>query len=112
MRGLKVAAAGIGILIALIVGWAVVGFVLHAVEFIVIAALVVGAVFVAIKVANAGKQVTRKRADREVRREPEPEYSRSLPRTDIEPAPSYQPTRASSQDIDDELARLKREMGA
>ena len=112
MRGLKVAAAGIGILIALIIGWAVVGFVLHAVEFIVIAALVVGAVFVAIKVASAGKQVTRKRADREVRREPEPKYSRSLPRTDVAPAPSYQPTRASSQDIDDELARLKREMGA
>jgi hypothetical protein len=38
MRGFKIAAAGIGILIALIVGWAVVGFVLHAVEFIVIAA--------------------------------------------------------------------------
>lgn len=114
MRGFKIAAAGIGILIALIIGWAVVGFVLHAVEFIVIAALVVGAVAVAIKVASMGKQVTRKRADREVRRESEPEYSRSLPRTDVEPAPSYQAPspRASSQDIDDELARLKREMGA
>jgi hypothetical protein len=112
MRWFKVAAAGVGILIALIIGWAVVGFVLHAVEFIVIAALVVGAVAVAIKVARSGKQISRKRADREVR---EPEYSRSLPRTDVEPVPtSYSPppSRPNTQDIDDELARMKREMGA
>ncbi len=112
MRWFKVAAVGVGVLIALIVGWAVVGFVLHAVEFIVIAALLVGAVAVAIKVARSGKQISRKRAEREVR---EPDYSRSLPRADVEPvATSYppQPSRASSQDIDDELARLKREMGA
>jgi hypothetical protein len=112
MRWFKVAAAGVGILIALIIGWAVVGFVLHAVEFIVIAALVVGAVAVAIKVARSGKQISRKRADREVR---EPEYSRSLPRTDVEPAAtsySAPPSRPNTQDIDDELARMKREMGA
>ena len=112
MRWFKVAAAGVGILIALIIGWAVVGFVLHAVEFIVIAALVIGAVAVAIKVARSGKQISRKRADREVR---EPEYSRSLPRTDVEPAAtsySAPPSRPNTQDIDDELARMKREMGA
>jgi hypothetical protein len=112
MRWFKVAAAGVGILIALIIGWAVVGFVLHAVEFIVIAALVVGAVAVAIKVARSGKQISRKRADREVR---EPEYSRSLPSTDVEPAAtsySAPPSRPNTQDIDDELARMKREMGA
>jgi len=110
MRGLKVAAAGVGILIALIIGWAVVGFVLHVVEFVVIAALVAGAVVVAVKVARSGKQISQKRADREVRREP----SRPLPRADVEPvATSYpQPSRPNSQDIDDELARLKREMGA
>jgi hypothetical protein len=112
MRGFKIAAAGIGILIALIVGWAVVGFVLHAVEFIVIAALVVGAVAVAIKVARAGKQITRKRPEREVRREPEPDYGRRLPRADVEPVATYPPPRASAPDIDAELARLKREMGA
>jgi hypothetical protein len=116
MRWFKVAAVGVGILIALIIGWAVVGFVLHAVEFIVIAALVAGAVAVAIKVARSGKQISRKRADREVR-EPkrEPKYSRSLPRTDVEPvATSYPvaPSRPNTQDIDDELARMKREMGA
>lgn len=112
MRWFKVAAAGVGILIALIIGWAVVGFVLHAVELIVIAALVVGAVAVAIKVARSGKQISRKRAEREVR---EPEYSRSLPRADVEPAAtsySAPPSRPNTQDIDDELARMKREMGA
>jgi hypothetical protein len=112
MRWFKVAAVGVGILIALIIGWAVVGFVLHAVEFLVIAALVAGAVAVAIKVARSGKQVSSKRAKREVR---EPEYSRPLPRADVEHvATSYpsQPPRQSSPDIDEELARLKREMGA
>ena len=112
MRWFKVAAVGVGILIALIIGWAVVGFVLHAVEFLVIAALVVGAVAVAIKVARSGKQISRKRADREFR---EPEYSRSLPRTDVEPAAtsySAPPSRPNTQDIDDELARMKREMGS
>jgi hypothetical protein len=115
MRWFKVAAVGVGILIALIIGWAVVGFVLHAVEFIVIAALVAGALAVAIKVARSGKQISRKRAEREVR-EPkrEPKSSRSLPRTDVEPvATSYPapPSRSNTQDIDDELARMKREMG-
>jgi hypothetical protein len=113
MRWFKVAAVGVGILIALIIGWAVVGFVLHAVEFLVIAALVVGAVAVAIKVARSGKQISRKREDREVR---EPEYSKSLPRADVEhvsaPYAASQPPRANTQDIDDELARMKREMGA
>ena len=112
MRLFKVAAVGVGILIALIIGWAVVGFVLHAVEFLVIAALVVGAVAVAIKVARSGKQISSKHAKREVR---EPDYNQPLPRADVEPVATpfpAQPSRASSQDIDDELARLKREMGA
>jgi hypothetical protein len=113
MRWFKVAAVGVGILIALIIGWAVVGFVLHAVEFLVIAALVAGAVAVAIKVARSGKQVSAKRAKREVR-EPD-DYRRPLPRADVEhvttPSPS-QPPRQSAPNIDEELARLKREMGS
>jgi hypothetical protein len=113
MRWFKVAALAVGILIAFLVVGSVIGFVLHAVVELVIAALVVGAIVVAIKVARSGKQVSRKRPDREVSREPE--YSTPLPRGEVEhvatsyPAPS---PRDSSQDIDDELARLKREMGA
>jgi hypothetical protein len=112
MRLFKVAAVGIGVLIALIIGWAVVGFVLHAVEFLVIAALVVGAVAVAIKVARSGKQISSKHAKREVR---EPDYDKPLPRADVEHVTtSYpsQPPRQNAPDIDEELARLKREMGA
>jgi len=113
MRWFKVAAVGIGVLIALIIGWAVVGFVLHAVEFLVIAALVVGAVAVAIKVARSGKQISRKHAKREVR-EPDDDR-RPLPRADVQHVTtpySPQPSRQSAPDIDEELARLKREMGA
>jgi hypothetical protein len=113
MRWFKVAAVGVGILIALIIGWAVVGFVLHAVEFLVIAALVAGAVAVAIKVARSGKQISRKHAKREVR-EPD-DYSRPLPRADVEHVTtpySSPPPRQSAPDIDEELARLKREMGS
>jgi nitrate reductase cytochrome c-type subunit len=94
------------------IGWAVVGFVLHAVEFLVIAALVVGAVAVAIKVARSGKEISRKRADRQVRK---PDHSQPLPRADVEHVTtsySSQPPRQSAPDIDEELARLKREMGA
>ncbi|MDQ2813959.1 MAG: hypothetical protein M3Z75_19355 [Actinomycetota bacterium] len=112
MRWFKVAALAVGILIAFLVVGSVIGFVLHAVVELVIAALVVGAIVVAIKVARSGKQVSRKRPDREVRREPED--STPLPRADVERATSYPAPspRDSSQDIDDELARLKREMGA
>ena len=114
MRGLKMAAIAVGVLIAILIGFTVVGFVVHAVVDLVIAALVVGAIVVAVKVARSNKQVTRKRSEREVRREPEPDYSRRLPRADVEPVATYptQPPRPGSQDIDDELARLKREMGA
>jgi hypothetical protein len=63
-------------------------------------------------VARSGKQISRKHAKREVR---EPDHNQPLPRADVEhvttPYPS-QPPRQSAPDIDDELARLKREMGA
>jgi hypothetical protein len=77
----------------------------------VIAALVVGAIAVAIKMARSNRQVSRKRSEREVR---EPEYSRPLPRADVEPVSTNVPPRPSTHsapDVDDELARLKREMG-
>jgi hypothetical protein len=113
MRWFKVAAIAVGVLIAFLLVGTVIGIVMHAIVDVVIAALVVGGIVVAIKVASSRKQVSRKRADREVR---EPEYSRPLPRSDVEhvsaPYAAPQPPRANSQDIDDELARMKREMGA
>ena len=110
MRWFKVAAIAGGILIAFLIVSAVIGTVLHLVIDVVIAALVVGAIAVAIKVARSNRQVSRKRSEREVR---EPEY-RPLPRADVEPVSTNVPPRQSAhsaQDVDDELARLKREMG-
>jgi hypothetical protein len=114
MSWLKLAAIAGGILIAFLVVGSVIGFVIHAVTTLVIAALVVGGIVIAIKVARSGKQVSGKKAEREV---PEPDSYRPLPRADVEtystPAPA-QPARPAPnpQDIDDELARLKREMGS
>jgi hypothetical protein len=114
MGWLKVAAIAAGILIAFLVVGSVIGFVIHAVTTLVIVALVAGAVFVAVKVARSGKQVRGKRAEREVREPDYNEYSRPLPRSDVEPAatPYPPPQRQGTQDVDDELARLKREMGS
>ena len=112
MRWFKVAAIAVGILIAFLVATSVIGVIFKVITDLVIAALVVGGIAVAIKVARSRKQVSPKRAEREVR---EQDYGKPLPRADVEhvatPFPA-QPSRPSSQDIDDELARLKREMGA
>jgi hypothetical protein len=110
MRWFKVAAIAGGILIAFLVVGSVIGFVLHAVTTLVVAALVVGAIAVAIKVARSRRQVSGKRAEREVR---EPSYRQPLPRADVEPYSAPLPRRQpapDTQDVDDELARLKREM--
>jgi len=113
---LKIAAIVGGIIIAFLIVGSVVHFILAAVTTIVIAALVVGGIAVAIKMARSGKQVSRKRQEREVR---DHDSHRPLPRADVEtysspvPTPTQQPRRAApnAADIDDELARLKREMG-
>jgi len=112
MRWFKVAAIGVGILIAFLVVGSVIGFVIHAVTSLVIAALVVGGIVVAVKMARSGRQVSGKKAEREVRDRDYEEYSKPLPRADVEPAPPSYPPRPAAQDVDDELARLKREMGS
>jgi hypothetical protein len=114
MRWFKVAAIAVGVLIAFLVVNSVLGFIFKILLDVVIAALVVGGIAVAIKVARSRRQVSGKKADRQV---DEPEYtrhSRPLPRADVEPVSTPyppQPSRPNSQDVDDELARLKREMG-
>ena len=114
MRWFKIAAIAGGIIIAFLIVGSVVHFILAAVTTIVIAALVVGGIAVAIKMARSRKQISGKRAEREVR---DPDSYQPLPRADVEPystsAPTQQPQRSTpdAQDIDDELARLKREMG-
>ena len=112
MRWFKVAAIGVGVLIAFFVAMSVIGVVFKVITDLVIAAIVVGAIAVAIKVASSRRQVSGKKAEREVREPEHPQYHRPLPRADVEHVSTpYPPARPASQDVDDELARLKREMG-
>ena len=101
----KLAAIGVGILIAFLVVGSVMHFIITAVTYLVIAALVAGGVAIAIKVARSGRQVSAKKADREVPDRDYEQYSKPLPRADVEPA-------RSNSNVDDDLARLKREMGS
>jgi len=120
MRWFKIAAIGAGILIAFLIVGSVVGFIVHAVMNLVIAAAVVGAIVVAVKVARSRKQVSGAKAEREVREPDYDQYSRQLPRADVEPVSTSYPAQPSrpakpappaTADVEDELARLKREMG-
>jgi Family of unknown function (DUF5326) len=121
----KFAGIAVGIFLAFIVVsaviGAVVGFVLGLVLKVAIAALVVGGIVYAVKRGMRSRgQVPGAKTEREVR---EPKYSRPLPRADVDhvaapnpsasnPSATYRPTaRPAAQDVDDELARLKREMG-
>ncbi len=111
MRWFKVAAIVAGILVAYFVVSAVIGLVFE----LLIAAAVVAAIVVAFNIARSRRQVHGRRADREVR-EPQDrgqQYSRGLSRDYAEPSPApySAPPRPAARDVDDELARLKREMG-
>ena len=91
MRWFKLAAIGAGILIAFLVVGSVIGFIIHAVTYLVLAALVVGAIAVAIKVASSRRQVSGKKAEREVREPDDRQYNRPLPRADVEPVSTPYP---------------------
>jgi hypothetical protein len=114
MSWFKIAAIAGGVIIAFLIVGSVVHFILAAITTIVIAALVVGGIAVAIKMARSGKKISGKRAEREVR---EHDDYQPLPRADVEqysasvPTPQPQRSTPNAADIDDELARLKREMG-
>jgi amino acid transporter len=92
MRWFKVAAIAAGVLVAFLIITSVIGFLM---EF-AIAALVVTTIVLAVKVAFYRKRVSWNRPDSEVRA---PAHGSPLPRD-------------STRDVDDELARLKREMGS
>ena len=90
MRWFKVAAAVVGVLIAFFVVSALIGYLIWG----AMGALVIAVIILAIK-ARSGKQVSWEEPDREIR-----ESTYSSPRH-----------RQKTPDVDDELARLKREMG-
>ncbi len=91
MRWFRVAAIVVGVMIAFLVVSSVVGFLVEA----VIAVVAVAAIVLAVKVAFNRKQVSWRGPNGEVRG---PKYSRPL-------------RRRNTPDVDDELARLKRETG-
>jgi hypothetical protein len=91
MRWFKVAAFAIGVLIAFLVVSSLLGFLVE----VAIAALIVGVGVLAIKVAFYRKQVSWKGSGRQVRG----------------PRDSGPQRRHNTPDVDDELTRLKREMG-
>jgi len=120
MSWFKIAAIAAGLLIAFLVVGSVMHFIITAVTYLVIAALIAGGVAIAIKVARSGRQVSGKKAEREVREPDHDQYSRRLPRADVEPVSTGYPAQPSrpanpapsaAADVEDELARLKREMG-
>lgn len=112
MRWFKIAAIGVGILIAFFIVGAVVHTILSIAIDVIIAAAVVGAIVVAVKVARSRKQVSAKKADREIREPGHREYAMPLPRADVDPVPEAPARETRNLDVEDDLARLKREMGS
>lgn len=89
MRWFKVAAVAAGVLVAFFVISALMGYIIWG----AMAALVIAVVVLAVK-ARSASGVSWEEPEREIR---EPRYS--------------QPPRQKAPDVEDELARLKREMG-
>ena len=91
MRWFKVAALAIGVVIAFLVVSSVIGFLIEA----VIAVLVVAVIVLAVRVALGRRQVSWRTPDKELRG---PRYSRRR-------------RRDNGHDVEDELTRLRGEMG-
>lgn len=97
---MKVAAVAVGALIVFMV----VGTIVHLLMDVVFAAIVIGAIAIAIKVAAGRRKLPR--AER-THREYEIREPRQAPTVIATP-----PAAHNHADVEDELARLKREMGA
>ena len=110
MNWLKIAAVAIGALIAFLIVGSVVGFILHVLSYVVIAALVAGGGYVVYKIATNrhGREVRDKRRRREIRDDHHDDLRDNLGDTGYAPPP---PPRPAAGNVDDDLARLKREMG-
>lgn len=116
MRGWKIVAIAVGVLVAFFLVSTIVHVIISALITVAVVAAIGGAIYVAIKMSRSNKQVSSgKQKDHEVR--DRHSGSTALEGIDLDryPAPTPPPrpaTRASAQDVDDELARLKREMGS
>jgi hypothetical protein len=101
MGWMKVALGAIGVLIVFLV----IGTVIHVIVDLVIAAVVIAAIAVAIKIASGRRKLSRSRRDRYTDREIS-EPRKSAPTVNVPP-----PAAHSHVDVNDDLERLKREMG-
>jgi len=113
MRGFKLAAIAIAAVIALIFVFSVVGFVVHALFYVALIALAAGGVYAAFRLGRASnRQVSKGSRESEVQ---DSHPTRALPSADVQPytppAPPTVPRPVTKPNVDDELAKLKREMG-
>jgi hypothetical protein len=116
MNWLKIAAVAVGALIAFLLVGEVVHIIMGLISFVLIAALVVGGGYVAYKVVTAdrrrGRNVRDRHRDREINNDRD-DYRASRDRRDDFRQPDYSPPPPPSRpNVDDELNRLRREMGS
>ncbi|MGH3165716.1 MAG: hypothetical protein ACRDN0_07455 [Trebonia sp.] len=111
MNWLKVGAVVIGGIIVFFIFDSVIHVLLSLLTAIAFVAIVAGGAYVAVKIAGARKRRQVRQADRDderqVRRERAPRETAIAPVTSAPPMPAPAPR----HDVEDDLARLKREMG-
>lgn len=109
MNWLKVAAVAIGALLVFLVVGSVVHVILSLLSYVLIAALVAGGGYVAYKIVSSGgrRELRRSRSRRDERRQVRQDYAEPDPDFGVPPATP----RPAASNVDDDLARLKREMG-
>jgi hypothetical protein len=110
MNWLKVAAVAIGALIAFLIVGSVIHLIMTVLGYVLVAALVAGGGYVVYKIATSrrGREVRTKRRRREISDDHHDDLRDNLGDTGYAPPP---PPRPAAGDVDDDLARLKREMG-
>jgi len=109
MNWLKVAAVAIGALLVFLVVGSVVHLILTVLGYVLIAALVAGGGYVAYKIVSSGgrRELRRDRSRRNERRQVRQDYAEPGPDFGVPPTTQ----RPAASNVDDEMARLKREMG-
>lgn len=109
MNWLKVAAVAIGALLVFLVVGSVVHLIMTLLGYVLVIALVAGGGYVAYKIVTSGgrRELRRDRSRRNERRQVRQGYAEPDP--DFSPPPTA--ARPATGNVDDDLARLKREMG-
>jgi hypothetical protein len=109
MNWLKVAAVAIGALLVFLVVGSVVHLIMTLLGYLLVAALVAGGGYVAYKIVTSGgrRELRRGRGRRSERRQVRQDYAEPDPGFGVPPTEP----RPAAGNVDDDLTRLKREMG-